>query len=171
MLDDVLERLFENRAITMAHRVRQEGHALVRPRISWGEMQPLPGLEAIVERHVEPINQLVMVLERWERKGDLRPIGKWRDGVYSFHYGKTPLTLHACAGEQSWGAMQALLTSGESLARRFRTHRKRGGFLPDGWTLTQGVLKTEAGELVVADTEERFWELLDVPYIPPERRY
>lgn len=173
-LNELLERLLENRAIEAAAIVRPDDvgqRALVRPRISWGEMQPLPGLEAIVARHVEPIDHLVTTLERWERKGDLRTIGKWRDGRYSFWYGGDAITIESCTGVQSWGAMQAIMTSDDALARRFTTHRKRGGFLPDGWTYTQGVLKDEAGELVAADTEEQFFALLDVPYIPPSRRY
>jgi DNA polymerase/3'-5' exonuclease PolX len=80
------------------------------------------------------------------------------------------LDLFICLPPAQYGVLKVLRTGPAELSRRLVTPRRLKGVLPDGWKVQNGQLFDKEGQSLMVPTEERFFELLNTPYIDPRRR-
>lgn len=80
-----------------------------------------------------------------------------------------PLDLFSCLPPAQWGVLMAIRTGPAEFSRRLVTPRRRGGMLPDGYSIRDGQL-WRSDVAIHTPTEETLFGELGLDYIPPEER-
>lgn len=69
----------------------------------------------------------------------------------------------------SFAVIYLIRTGGADFARSMVTQRSKGGRLPDGYRVQDGQIRTATGAAEIA-SEEDWFALANMPFVPPEER-
>jgi DNA polymerase/3'-5' exonuclease PolX len=121
-------------------------------------------------------DELGELLDRLLAEGrvQMRPPKRWGTRFKAMIYRGVPVDLFSVLQPAQWGVVFCIRTGPAEFSRRFVTHRRRGGMLPEWLVVREGALWQRMPDrllkLVEAPEEGDVFRLLGIEYVPPEAR-
>lgn len=104
-------------------------------------------------------------------QGAIRVGEKWgpRFKQFTLPAYDTPVDLFI-TNEERWGTIFTIRTGSADFVQWLVTARQRGGALPAGWKIRDGILYNDDGHLIYTPEERDVFQALGLQYIEPPRR-
>lgn len=144
------------------------------------EIVAIPATVAVTDLFGQPgghsLNKLDELLERLladrtlerYRNGDAH--GAWGPRFKKILFQGFPVDLFTVLPPAQFGLIYLIRTGPAGFSHRLVTHRRQGGLLPEWLTVRDGALRGKDGSSVETPEEEDVFQLLKIPYLPPEKR-
>ncbi len=115
-------------------------------------------------------NWLDPILERWTAEGSFQPV-KSGHRYKQFLLTKSGIFLDLfIVTPETWGIQYMIRTGPAEFSRKMVTQRHQGGYLPDGYRVSEGQVWPETGNAFPTPEEIDVFDLYGMDFIKPEDR-